>query len=459
MIYLVTNEKTLFKSGKYQVISPEDAIKLLDKENLLGADSETAGFDPYTKPLLAFQLGTTEFQIVWDCVTVPITKLKPILENPAKTFIFWNANFDLQFLYHQRIIPSNVYDGFLAEKLLWLGYPAGMHGMSLKDACLHYCGVSLDKSVRGEIIEVGLTERTILYTTKNIKYEIPIYKAQQRALAEKDLLKAIELENKFIKIPPYISYCGMRLDVQKWKSKMRKDRDRLDKATTALNNWAVNYYLKHKDNGNTFCITDCILVREEKQGRMVECPKPSYKYVPIGPEKVNEDKYGKKGVYQEIRIDFPYIKIDLQGDLFSGFNTAPQCTINWSSSKQVIAFFELLGINVLTYNRKTHKETKSVEANVLKPQKNKFNIIPIYLDYKESAKVVEGYGENWLKAINPVTHRIHLRYNPIGTDTSRLSSGGGEEKLNAQNIPSDEETRACFIASNGYKWLSCDYSG
>ena len=65
MIYLVTNEKTLFKSGKYQVISPEDAIKLLDKENLLGADSETAGFDPYTKPLLAFQLGTTEFQIVW----------------------------------------------------------------------------------------------------------------------------------------------------------------------------------------------------------------------------------------------------------------------------------------------------------------------------------------------------------------------------------------------------------
>ena len=457
MIYLVTNEKQLFKSKEYTVISSEDAIKLLDKESLLGADSETQGFDPYTKALLSFQLGTPEFQIVWDCVTVPIAKLKHILEDPNKTFIFWNANFDLQFLYHQRIIPSNVYDGFLAEKLLWLGHPAGMHGMSLNDACKYYCNTSLDKSIRGEVIKVGLTERTIVYAAQDVEFEIPIYKAQQEELRKRDLLKAIELENKFIKIPPYISYCGMKLDTTKWKVKMRKDQERLAIATKALNDWVVKYYADHKDSNSNSIILD-IHTKSWASGIMVLQSELSLKYEFIDKEYSVQTEYGIY-FYQKALIDFPYIKVDLQGDLFSGFNTEPQCTINWSSSKQVIRLFELLGIQVITFNKKTREKTKSVEASVLEPQKDKFDIIPIYLDYKEAAKVVEGYGANWLKAINPITHRVHLKYNSIGTDTSRVSSGGGEDKLNGQNIPSDDETRACFVATNGNKWVSCDYSG
>lgn len=458
MIYLVTKEKQLFKSKEYTVISSEDAIKLLDKESLLGADSETQGFDPYTKALLSFQLGTPEFQIVWDCVTVPIAKLKHILEDPNKTFIFWNANFDLQFLYHQRIIPSNVYDGFLAEKLLWLGHPAGMHGMSLNDACKYYCNTSLDKSIRGEVIKVGLTERTIVYAAQDVEFEIPIYKAQQEELRKRDLLKAIELENKFIKIPPYISYCGMKLDTTKWKVKMRKDQERLAIATKALNDWVVKYYLKHKDPNSDSIIID-VHTKTWESGKMILHPKLPFKYEFIDAEYSVVLPNGNTNFYQKALMEFPCIKVNLQGDLFLGFNTDPQCIINWSSSKQVIRFFELLGIQVETFNKKTREKTKSVEASVLEPQKGKFDIIPIYLDYKEAAKVVEGYGANWLKAINPITHRVHLKYNSIGTDTSRVSSGGGEDKLNGQNIPSDDETRACFVATNGNKWVSCDYSG
>ena len=49
-------------------------------------------------------------------------------------------------------------------------------------------------------------------------------------------------------------------------------------------------------------------------------------------------------------------------------------------------------------------------------------------------------------------------------DTGRLSCGGKnkqtkEEYLNLQNIPSDKETRACFVSSYGHDWISADYQG
>lgn len=43
--------------------------------------------------------------------------------------------------------------------------------------------------------------------------------------------------------------------------------------------------------------------------------------------------------------------------------------------------------------------------------------------------------------------------------TLRVSSGGGPYKLNQQNLPHDEITRACFTAEKGNIWISADYSG
>ena len=199
MIYLVSNQRQLFESDKYKELNPKEAIEMLYEEELLGADTETEGMNPYNKKLLTTQLGTEDFQIVWDCTTVSIQHLKPILENPNIKTIWWNYLFDGKFLYHQGIIPVNIYDGMLAEKLMWLGYPPGIHSMSLKAAGEFYCNVELDKSIRGKIIQMGLTPDTIEYAGLDVKYEIPIYRKQQKLLEEKDLLKAAQFENEFVK--------------------------------------------------------------------------------------------------------------------------------------------------------------------------------------------------------------------------------------------------------------------
>ena len=52
----------------------------------------------------------------------------------------------------------------------------------------------------------------------------------------------------------------------------------------------------------------------------------------------------------------------------------------------------------------------------------------------------------------------------MGADTTRLTSGGKDkaakiEYINLLNLPANAETRACFVAEEGNKWISIDYSG
>lgn len=396
MIYLVTKQQSLWTSDRYKVISAEEALELLAPLSVVELDTETMGLDPYTKELLTVQLGCAEFQVVIDCTSVDIHLFKEYMENPQRMFLGWNIKFDLKFLYHQRIVPLRVYDGYLAEKLLWLGYPAGVHEMSLKAASINYLGVDMDKSVRGKIIQTGLTEDVIVYAAGDVSYLGKIRDKQLIELEKKGLLKAIDFENEFVKCLAYIEYCGAKLDVDKWKIKMATDLNNLEKYEAELNEW------------------------------------------------VEESEYSSK-----------YCSVNIQGDLFNGFDTKPRCHINWTSSQQVIPLFEELGLNLKVLDKKTKHYKKSVDIKVVEPQASKSPLIPIYIKYKKAAIIVNTFGQKFLNLINPVTGRIHANFNQLGTDTGRLSS----TEPNLQNLPHDAQTRACFVSDKGNRWISADYSG
>lgn len=396
MIYLVTKQQSLWTSDRHKVISAEEALELLAPLSVVELDTETMGLDPYTKELLTVQLGCAEFQVVIDCTSVDIHLFKEYMENPQRMFLGWNIKFDLKFLYHQRIVPLRVYDGYLAEKLLWLGYPAGMHEMSLKAASINYLGVDMDKSVRGKIIQTGLTEDVIVYAAGDVSYLGKIRDKQLVELEKKGLLKAIDFENEFVKCLAYIEYCGAKLDVDKWKIKMATDLNNLEKYEAELNEW------------------------------------------------VEESQYSSK-----------YCSVNIQGDLFNGFDTKPRCHINWTSSQQVIPLFEELGLNLKVLDKKTKHYKKSVDIKVVEPQASKSPLIPIYIKYKKAAIIVNTFGQKFLNLINPVTGRIHANFNQLGTDTGRLSS----TEPNLQNLPHDAQTRACFVSDKGNRWISADYSG
>ena len=413
MIYFVTNQMQLFESKNYKIIDVEESLRLLNTITIVGIDTETQGFSPFLKKLLLLQLGNRDFQVVIDCTTVDVTLYKEYIESD-RLFIGWNLKFDVRFLFYYGIVPKNLYDGFIAEKMRWLGFPSGMHSLSLKSAGENYLGVELDKSVRGEIIwRKELTDDIIIYAANDVKYLEDIMNEQLKILIPRGQKLALEVENKAILPTAYFEFCGVKLDIEKWKAKMAKDQETFNRAKDKLDNYVVEMY--------------------------------------------NKDNTLKK-----------FIKI-IEPDLFGFVTPGPSCNINWKSPKQVIPFLETLGFNLETRDKVTGGMTKSIDATVIEGQTNVHPIAEIYLEFKAAQKVTSTYGQNFLDLINPVTGRIHTNFNQIGTDTHRYSSGGGEDKevipgrkiplVNLQNLPADAETRACFVAESGNKWISADYSG
>ena len=413
MIYLVTGQRTLFESETYKVISVEESLRLLNPLTIVGLDTETQGFSPFLKKLLLLQLGNRDFQVVIDCTTVDVTLYKEYLESD-RLFIGWNLKFDVKFLFYHGIVPTRLYDGFIAEKMRWLGYPSGMHSLSLKSAGENYLGIELDKSVRGEIIwRNELTDKIIVYSANDVKYLEDIMNKQLEILLPRGQKLALEVENRAILPTAYFEFCGVKLDTERWKAKMVKDQEALDKAKERLDSFVVDMY--------------------------------------------KEDKSLSK-----------FIKI-VEPDLFGFVKAGPACNINWNSSRQVIPFLESLGFKLETRDKATGGIKKSVDATVIEGQKSVHPIAKVYLEFKAAQKVTSTYGQNFLDLINPVTGRLHTSFNQIGTDTHRYSSGGGEDKevipgkkvplVNLQNLPADAETRACFCAEKGNKWISADYSG
>lgn len=415
------------------------------------------GLDPHSKALLTVQLGNKENQVVFDWTTISDSEKKQLKDyfESERLFIGWNLLFDLGFMYKQNIWVKRIWDGMIAEKLLWLGYPAGMHEMSLKAAAKHYLNYDLDKTVRGKIIDEGLTETVVVYAAGDVMHLEDIKAKQEIELTKQELHKAVQFECEFIKSLAYFKHCGIHLNVDKWKAKMAKDEARLRSAEQALNDWVVNFIESQGANelSTTVTVKYCTCFGGNKE------LDPNIPKGAIWRRKLDA-KQGEVWVEYDVPVKITdLVYRNLQGNLFTGFDTALKCNINWSSSRQVLVLFELLGINVKTFDKKTKKEKKSIEEKQIAPQKDYFEIIPLFLEYQKASKVVSTYGQNWLDAVNKSTGRIHPDYYPIGTDTSRVSSGGGLSGINAQNLPHDAETRGCFTATKGNKWISCDYSG
>ena len=74
---------------------------------------------------------------------------------------------------------------------------------------------------------------------------------------------------------------------------------------------------------------------------------------------------------------------------------------------------------MLVKDKKAGKMRESVESKYIEMQKDKSDIVPLYLEYSAAFKVVTSFGQNFLDAINPITQRIHPTFNQM-MDTGRL---------------------------------------
>lgn len=241
MIFVVSNDDNL--NTIYQRISVEESLNFLSEHTELQYDSETTGRDAHLCKLLCVQFGYGhgQTQIVVDCTTVDIMLYKDILE--TKLLIGHNLKFDLQFLYNHGIIPRNVWDTMVVEQLLHLGYNNKFFHYALKDVANRYLGIDIDKSIRGEIIWRGLDDEVIKYAAGDVTYLENIKDEEYQACLLNKCLTGAKLENAFVPVIAYLEWCGIKLDVDKWKVRMQKNKELLDECAQKL----TDFVIKHGD--------------------------------------------------------------------------------------------------------------------------------------------------------------------------------------------------------------------
>ena len=236
MIYLVTNQQAMFSPVGYSMATVEESLEYLEQLEIIGFDTETRGLDPFTKELLSMQLGDQEKQYVVDCQSVDPKLYKKVLE--SKMLIMHNAKFDLRFLYYYNIVPTQIFDSFLVERILTTGIDTARR--SLDAVVYKYCKIELDKSVRGNIHREGLSTRVIKYAADDVKYLHQVKRKQEVALQEKSLHKTASLDNQFVCVLAYIEFCGMYMNPEDWRNKCDDDLKDLNTVKLLLDEFILN---------------------------------------------------------------------------------------------------------------------------------------------------------------------------------------------------------------------------
>lgn len=393
MVYLVSEQEELFKEDDlpYQRLDKHEALTIILGWDVVQYDSETGGRNAHICNLLCMQFGNkrADMQIVVDTITIHPTYFKDVFDG-TRLIVTQNGKFDYQFLFNYNIVPTCNWDTMITEQALHLGYDPKFFHCSLKAICERRLGIDIDKTVRGEIIWRGLDSKVVMYAAGDVQYLEDIMEQQLQEAKEQHCEKAIEIENRAVTWIAYLEWCGIKLDVDKWKLKMQSNEKAKEESLAKLNAWLVN--------------------KAKEDWRFKEFTDESYE--------------------------------DLFRDQFD-----VQCTINWSSPKQVIKVCKLLGFNVVTENKKTGEDIESVVQKVLVKQKGiADDFLKVYLQYVDKKKDCSTYGQNYIDAINPKTGRIHTTFKQLGCNSSRMSCGGGKTDLDYdlakyKNIPASRCTK------------------
>lgn len=422
MIYLVSNRLN-YSTDTIQMLSVEDSFRMIKSWPVVQFDTETTGLDPHISTLTSMQFGyhdmknNTVTSIVVDAKSIDPHLYKKVIEESY--LIGHNLKFDLQFLFNYGIIPRNIYDTMICEQTFYIGYRPKRIKMNLAAVAERHLAIKIDKSFQKTVALSGLTQQGIEYAANDVVYLQEIRKSQIELAKARKCLNALSVENRAVPAIAYLEWCGIKLDEDKWRSKMSKNLTERD------------FYLK--------ALTEFVLSN----------PKLT--------------RFANKTTIKSLFDDAEEVNVG----------------INWDSSQQVIPILKALGFNTKTVDKKTKKEKETALEKVIGEQKGiADDFLEMYFGYKGAMKQISSYGQNMLNLINPNTGRLHTIFTQIGTTTGRMSSGSSQKNkelaylkhlpadkvpyCNLQNLPARGEegieARACFVAESGNAFVSCDYS-
>lgn len=272
MVYILTKDNERFGklTGDYTLTDNVD-LCLSGMPDKVGFDSEGSGRAFMKDNLVSMQLSWDDRVVIVDCTSFPVNVIAPYVR--GRTLVIHHALNDLPFLYKGGVWPDEVYCTYIAEKILSMGQS---WAFGIEDLSAKYGFGNINKANKGRI-NYEVDDAAIEYCINDVSPLLGIMEKQLSQAEKSRQINAIKLECKFVQALAFFSFCGVRLDEERWNEVMAFNNGLIDEALARLDDF----------------------------------------------------------VYTNFQNDKKLCKIDMQGDLFDGFKQTKTCLVKWSYDQSI----------------------------------------------------------------------------------------------------------------------------
>jgi DNA polymerase I-like protein with 3'-5' exonuclease and polymerase domains len=498
MIYFVTNKADEYRKSIPRSLFPDITIidgnkglemyfQIFAKKKIQAFDIEATGLDPYLLTPLLYGFGSKSTQFMFDW-TVDISSIFEHIIKYNIIILGHNVKYDIKVvLVHYKIQLVKVYDTMLADQRLWMksGYTWGLDSLVERYEKKHMFKATRNEFIGADINRFRITASHLTYLQGDLIHLFSIREKQRRLIHKYKMeLLIYGIEFPLITIIAQAEVEGFVFDIERWKSVIKEDKDERFKTELELDQLVRN-------------------LREEKAKVWYESDDETKK-IWLDPRlTLGGLKYNKLRVhnpdYDIFNGDGTTTNVNLFGDFMSHkdvtrvkkkvvFNPV---NTNYSSPTAIVKIFAGLGeplpnkIGAYSFPKLNSKGKLLVSANDFplnetalekylmdKPESIMKDFIELKLKHSKLETAINGFGDNFLKKINPISGKIHTAFRQCFAVTGRMQSGGGKkepEKYNAQNIPAtswdktqkeaDVRRRNCFTVKPDESVATLDYVG
>lgn len=405
----------------------------------IGIDTEFSHLNVHRAKFLLMSIGNSQNQFVLD-----MRYFSPnFLDNFNEDILWVCQNAQIE----ERICTVGgefsgfkyIYDTLLVEQRLRMGLTGGN---SLNEIVKRRLGVyyqSDKEEIRSSFTKpiTNFSYSQIYYSAEDIIYLEDIMNVQLDGINKFNLSKVIfNIEFPLIKILAKANIDGIYLNKEKWNEILTKNKEKLFKITKELD----AELKKLSDNYPEF-----------------DALSKNY----------NPTKSKRAKSLTRKRNTYEITQTDLFGNNVYSLSQN-EGNINYSSSSQVLNIFKIFeeplpykeerdrfGQIEIKYTTGTPELGLYLEQN---PTTKLFNFIKILIEYKETAKEIDSFGERFFVEVlkkpdkkpkigylNTKTQKVHTIYRQCVTSTGRLASGQADiGYFNSQQIPKSLDFRHSF---------------
>lgn len=373
-------------------------------------------------------------------------KFLKVGQNLAFEYEVWYWNFG------RRI--WNMYSIDLVERVIKAGdIPLKKYSeFSLQALLERYFAMTIDKSLQQSFdLKTPLTPEQVTYAALDIRTPLSVRLKQMLTLDKDALQSTARIENDAIGTYVEMHVVGQNMDDKKWMERVEKVRQRRIDEVKKLDETFIPI-CGVKDQSIDFNEIDR-LEKIWKENFEEASPAEKTKAAELRTEKDKEKKVLlraeldalkeiRKAEKKKAREAFMVLSKDRTKKLKVIPKCEGQAFLNYGSNPQLLeALKQVPGLKTL----------ESVADDALLKYNDR-EMIQILRRYRKGKKETGTYGESWVQRWvtkagakegwrHPGDGRLHCHFNQLEAETGRSSSS----QPNAQNLPHEDEVRACFI--------------